>query len=200
MIITNQITNGSVLVLRDENTIQKALEDKIPNALEGLNWTIKDVKNYKEEDNICYWTIISFSDSEKIVFLKTVEDEQDIKVLEAPEWFISGTRSDMLDNEWMFFFKEPADVMNFIPSDLEFSDFFEDSDYGMMHEKHNGMHGTFSGRPFTIHEYSSESGNQSIILEEGGLDADNEILEEGGLISYFVGYDIHESDIEILKK
>lgn len=124
-------------------------------------------------------------------------------------------RGDLIRDECLWLFKEPNDLSNFRPCELEFTGWIDqDSKNGMT--KFDARRGAIHGecretpssadrvdpQPATVVEYYASSGaeedSELLVLEVGGLNENGEQNDEGGIVHFFLGSPIASCDIEFV--
>lgn len=141
-----------------------------------------------EDDQTVLW--ISYESNDDIYFLKRIPD------------FGFDTRekiSQTTKDQWIFV--TPEDVENFVPSNLEFHDEYEEA--GVKYRRISNTLNTYDikSRMAQLHLFEDvvdESSNVFIILERGMTDATGEVNEEGGYVEIFTGTKLKSNEIEIL--
>jgi len=204
------IKPGDVLCLTDEQTIKDLMEDKNPNAMDGLKCPVKTVLKIKEANGLAEWILCHLDHEESLYFLvKIVDDEHDLRVYYIPDDIQPMTKGDLINNESFWMFQEPEDPDDFIPADLEYTVEIE-QDGAIYSVKGGELHGECREYPkpaglrqplmCSIVEYNTDKDVESkeiLILEIGGLDDEGDRIEEGGVVTFYLGGNINSSDVEL---
>ncbi len=190
-----------ILILKDEASIKRGLNAGIPFSLNGIQHEVKSIISIKERNGLCEFKLISFED-DLFLFVKSVDDLTDYRLMAGNDWLTRGTREELINNGHNFVFAAPKDVNNFAFDELEFAESFnlvvggQDVYFG---RKAKTLFGELTEEPkgtgieypllAAITEYSTASEIQM-----------NEILimETGNLIVFIEGYNLKESEIEAM--
>jgi hypothetical protein len=214
------LKKGDSVILSDEATLIECQEDKIPNALEGLNHTVDNVIVLEHNTSDVTQLLIKVNSEgtdgdRKYIFVTSIENGED-SILDAylfviPEWFVPSNRIDLLEAEHYFLFAQPEDPDNFVAGELELTKQFE-MDINGEEESYQvvvpAQYYTDSENDFvTIVEYASGNSEMrnpnALIIEWGGIDKEseeNDLLPEGGLVQFFEGRPVPAKDIDLFIK
>lgn len=133
------IQEGDIVFLSDEQT----LKDMKDISEGGLNLTATRVRVF--EKHWITWKIHEFSDSELVLLEKSVRDEvTELFVYFNANGFTPGTRQELVNSGSNWIFAEPADVNNFNPEELKFSELItsgEGEDFKKFLEVYEGVDG-----------------------------------------------------------
>lgn len=211
--------------LTDDQTIEDMMESNIPNATAGLQLRISKILHIREKDGLCDWYICKLDGNmpddypDLWLFIKMVDNERDFRIYWQPDDFqYARNRRDLINDNILWLFKQPDDLDNFRPCDLEFTNWMDLTDesskslvkfdikgselYGECFEDPVPS-GLRQPQPAIVVEYSTSNvdvdDTEILIVELGGLDKDGNLLEDGGVVHYFLGGSINNSDIDFIK-
>ncbi len=147
------------------------------------------------------------------VVAKAAEDFE-LRVYFTPDGFISGTRDELIDHGYTWFFLPPPDPDDFVSSDLEYAPYpdvppieengrsrrceFTFSGFG--HSVFGSYRQSTDAVPVIVTEYATEEDVMNpllLILEERWVRADGTRPEEGGFVTPMLGCVIEPESVEI---
>ena len=154
----------------------------------------------------CTWLLFETDHDILNVIVKLVDDDVEIKVVFQPDWSAHGSRQDCCDGDCHWLFKQPKDVDNFRPCDLEYADSIarQYDDIGLV--KFNAKLPTtyFTNyRQFKqLREWTADNAEMQnpdlIVFETGGVDEDGESIEIGGWVEFYQGTNVTPGDVLLL--
>lgn len=208
--------------LSDKQTIKDMVESNMLGAEEGLKLEVEKVMHIREQRGEGEWFLLLLEGScpknypKLWLFFKCMNSEFDIRVYWVPDGFQTPrTRGDLVNDGCLWLFKEPNDLSNFRPCELEFTSWIDqDTINGIT--KFDVRMGAVRGeyretrspadridpQPATVVEYCASTAevedSELLVLEVGGLNEYGEQLDEGGIVHFFLGAPIASCDIEFV--
>lgn len=203
---------GDTLIIKDEKTIQEAIEAHLKGAVDGLSARISDIIQVVEKNNTCEWKIMKAVAASRVFYIlvKKVGELFDVRVYQENGWMAQGTRGDLVNNKNFFLFCEPKG--DWTPKDLEMAVSFSlnvDGKQVGYDQKNPSFYGTASVKSATqndnglfasVTEYSTDSkvdDNEILVYELGGL-KNGKMQDVGGWVTFLEGYNIRNEEIDIL--
>lgn len=194
------IEEDSVITLKDEQALEQSLSSG--EGVEGIDYYVSKVLTLSLNQDIIWKFFIlrdSLNEQELWLLAKIVEKDVEVKIyFEVPE-FESGSRKDLIDNDYHWLFKEPQDTNNFKYDDLKYSkDIIITSNKGeevvYKQKKQGELFGKFEDSVFGIVEYDTEQEieNKEILILEIGDG------EEGGFVRMLLGNNLNLAEIDVL--
>ncbi len=145
----------------------------------------------------------------------TAGGDFELRVYFAPAGFATGSRDRLVDLGQTWLFLPPADPEDFLSSELEYAPFPDlppVPEAGVAVKRQYAMagfgkpvYGSYPGKggqiPAILVEYSCEDGDAPnplvLVLEEGWMDSEGRILDEGGLVTTLLGCRVQGGSVEI---
>lgn len=194
------IEEDSVITLSDEQALTQSLSSG--EGVEGINYYVKNIMTLSlNKDIIWKFFIIRDEVDEQELWLlaKIVDEDVEVKTyFEVPE-FESGTRKDLIENDYCWLFQEPDNHNDFKYDHLKFSkDIIITSETGTeiaYKQKSQGeLFGRFENTVFGIIEYKTEAetDNKELLLLEIGDG------EDGGFVRMLLGNNLNLAEIDVL--
>ena len=161
-----------VLTLKDPGTLEIQVSQGLPP--EGQMHIINSVDAFEAESK---WEVAHTDEG-----LVIVVEDGDLNVMWTPDDFVSGTHSDLQENEcdWMFINKEPVEEIVVSNDDCEYLFEFRSTKYSTRGDEFISVHEWFCE--------NTENPNPKILC-----------VEFGDYINYFQGAGIKTSDYTLMK-
>ena len=108
----SRLKSGDLIILNDTDSITYAIEQGIKGVVLGVPVSVMSVETIEDEDTglQCYNIKL---DNNTFMFLFVIDGNVDCFINRVPDWYQAGTRSDLLNTDQTFIFKEPEDPENF---------------------------------------------------------------------------------------
>ena len=202
--VWRSLRKGSVITLKDEQTLADMIKEKGPSLSDGIDLLVE--KSVVFENESCTWILIETDHPALNLVIKLVGDEIDIKVVFTPDWAVNGSRQDCCDGDCHWLFKEPENVDDFRPCDLEYADSItrQYDDIGLVEFSAKSPTVFFTDtRQFRqLREWSTDHADMQnpdlIVFEIGGVTEDGEAIEIGGWVEFYQGTSVTPGDISLL--
>ena len=212
-----RIKPGDQITLTDEQTIKDLIENGVDGAMSGLQLEVQRVRHICESSGLMEWYLADLSGYDFPLFFlaKIVDQDMDMRIYYQPDDIDLGTRRDQLDNGNAWLFENQLDGTS--PCDLRYTDTFDqliddvNVEFGI---KGGPLYGELRDNPVQSGisqpqfvgvieyavgaHYNKVENPELIIVEIGGLDADGDHLEEGGLMLVLQGSNVDPNDLSLL--
>lgn len=186
------------VILKDFQSINDALDDKVTLVNGGVEFEIDEIKSYENKQLNVFWDFFTFKNQRGIHEVVLVRfyhvltpDEPNYFVYFKPEDFTPGTREEVYNSgyDWLFDIKGPGDSYD----ELEYSLDFVNAEDILFHS-HVGS--------LPVDCVGDESGYVSLLTEWIAQTAcDNPyclVLETGDYIQFFNGINVDDSEVEFI--
>lgn len=198
------LRKGSVINLTDEQTLTEMIEDGGPNLADGIDLIVEKTVFF-ENDN-CTWILVETDHHILNLVVKLVDDNVEIKVVFQPEWSVQGSRQDYCNADCHWLFKEPEDVDNFVPGELEYADSitrqYDDVGLVKFEAKHGTVYFTNYSQFKQLREWTADNEDMDnpdlIVFEIGGVTDDGDTIEIGGWVELYQGATVTPGDVNLL--
>lgn len=169
---------------------------------EGISYEVLSVEKGINVDNEkLTLSIYELEDDQTVVWI-SYDSNDDIYLLKRIPDFRFDTREQISDNpndQWIFV--TPEDTNNFVPSELEFHNEYEED--GVTYRRISNALNTYDiksrmGQLHLFEDIIDESNKVFIILERGMTNATGDVNKEGGYVEIFTGTKLQSNEIEIL--
>ena len=213
------LSPGSSVALRDFQALEES-DLSTSSAIGGINYEVTSKRHMAirgtGDSIIAEYLLFNITDDEKFYVLSAIitEPHVELRIYFQPDGFQPGTRATLIDNGFSWLFLEPHDTNSFLINELEYATHPDVPPINDgMEEKQlhfTSTHGPFYGDflddqtrqrvPVIIMEYETEQPAINpllLVIEEGGLDATGEPIEEGGFTSLLLGTHIDTSQLEV---
>lgn len=205
----------TAVTLTDEQTLKDLMDDDVEGAFSGLELKVVNSEVNTTIDGSVEWLLFELEGYKISLWLliKIIKGgtEPDFRIYFEPEDFLPGNREELLERECQWLFNEPKDPDDFSPSSLDHASKIQNED------PDSGKKNIFRAKSGTSYGESGERGRddvflqvteyladnncdnpECITLEYGGLDDDDESLEEGGYIVFKQGAKIGTESFDVL--
>jgi hypothetical protein len=214
MQLLEKIKPGDFITVKDEITLADAVKNNFPNALNGVEFEVKEIDTISESGGLATWTLIKPQIGDMHLLVKKVGELFDVRVVFPLGWMEPDSRAGLIGKDQCWPFSPPEDENNFTPNNLGMSESFVwaiDGKDVAFNKKQNTLFGfsrinppTTVNKTFTqVTEYLSLESidcREVIVLEHGGIDAKGIPSNDGGWITVYEGYNIEPQDISVLNK
>ena len=187
----SQLKVGDTVILNDAESITYAIEQGIKGVILGIPLSIESVEMIEDEDTglQCYNLKLH---NNTFLFLFVINGNVDCFVNTVPDWYQAGTRSDLLNADQNFLFKEPEDPENFEIESLDITSEFTLEINGedvQLKAAIPTVYGTNQDNKLASVSLFSCDAMSAVILDYG---------EDDSWIEYYEGYPVEIDQIEFL--
>lgn len=191
---------GSIINLKDLQTLKELIgtNESVNN---GVDLVVKECTTYPHE--IATLIFIETDHDKLDVIVKIINEDLQIFVVFKPGDIFHGTRAELIADGVLWLFKEPPDVENFRPGDLEYSDEITNTYNGETVVFYAPLPTVFISKMaqfVQIREWYCEQDVENpylFVFEVGGVDSNGETLPDGGWVAFYQGAIVSPSDITL---